>query len=235
MNRTSESLFIKLLFVFIFGVAIAYFEAAVVVYLRAIFYPDGFDFPLRAFGIDSNEKRLLLTEIGREAASLILIGSAAWLFGRNKRCRLAYFMIIFAVWDIFYYVWLKVLLDWPATVMDWDILFLIPMVWASPVLAPILISVLLLIFAGAILYFDNQGNPIKAGATDWIGFFGGAVIVIISFCIGGVHITEPDYADSFHWPLFGLGCLTAIGFFVKCLVLSKVSKDKSSPASESNP
>jgi len=234
MNKTSRSLFLKLFFVFVFGVAIAYFEAAVVVYLRAIFYPAGFDFPLRMFGIDSFEKRLLVTEVGREVASLILIGSAAWLFGRNKCCRLVNFMIIFAVWDIFYYVWLKVLLDWPTTVMDWDVLFLIPMVWASPILAPVLISVLLLIFAGAILYFDNQGNPIKAGAIDWIGFFAGAIIVIVSFCIGGRHIYQPNYADAFRWPLFGLGCLIGIGFFVKCLILSKISKDKPSPVSKSN-
>ncbi len=71
-------------------------------------------------------KRLVLTEIGREAATLVLIFTAAWLFGGVPQERIAYFLIIFAVWDIFYYVWLKVLLDWPATLMDWDILFLIP-------------------------------------------------------------------------------------------------------------
>ena len=100
--------------VVIFSIAFAYIEAAVVVYLREIFYPDGFSFPLTIFAIDPLWRRFLLTEIGREAATIVLIFMSAWLFGRNRRQRFAYFLTIFAIWDIFYYVWLKVLIDWPA-------------------------------------------------------------------------------------------------------------------------
>jgi len=117
--------------VVVFGVAFAYFEAAVVVYLREIFYPDGFTFPLTEFGIGISPlwRRLLITEVGREAASMVLILTAAWLFGRNLQQQSAYFMVIFAIWDIFYYVWLKVLLNWPDSIMDWDILFLMTIAW----------------------------------------------------------------------------------------------------------
>ncbi|MHC4293803.1 MAG: hypothetical protein ACYSTX_05855 [Planctomycetota bacterium] len=221
MSELRKPIFLKLLAVIIFGIALAYFEAAVVVYLRAIFYPEGFEFPLSLFDINVSHKRLLFTEIGREAASMVLIVTAAWLFGKNKRQRLAYFLIIFAIWDIFYYVWLKVLLNWPATIMDWDILFLIPAAWASPVLAPVFISILFLIFAGIILHRDNKDKFIKTTTIDWVGFLAGAVIVIISFCIAGRYINEPDYAGHFSWLLFWLGCLVGVAVFIKCFMQSR--------------
>ncbi len=207
--------------VVIFGIALAYIEAAVVVYLRAIFYPDGFTFPLTEFGIGPLWQRLLLTEIGREVASLVLVSTAAWLFGRNLQQRFAYFMVIFAVWDIFYYVWLKILIDWPSSIMDWDILFLIPMPWASPVLAPVLISVILLIFAIIILCRSSCARPIKVSPIQWLGFILAGLVVVASFCIAGLHITEPDFKSHFHWPLFTLGEILAIALFLTCLLKSK--------------
>jgi len=207
--------------VVIFSIAFGYIEAAVVVYLREIFYPDGFTFPLTVFGIDQLSKRLLLTEIGREAATIVLIFTGAWLFGRNRRQRFAYLLTIFAIWDIFYYVWLKVLIDWPASIMDWDILFLIPGTWASAVLYPVLISITMLIFAAAILYRDARGRPIKVTRVDWLAFFVAAIIVVISFCTPGSYVAEPDYKSYFYWPLFAAGLLLAIGMFLKCLLKSK--------------
>jgi len=148
----------RFVFVVIFSIAFAYIESAVVVYLRAIFHPDGFTFPLSNVDTILQHKALLLTEIGREAATIVLIFTGAWLFGRNHQQRFAYFLTIFAVWDIFYYVWLKVLSawlkaipNWPESIMDWDILFLIPVAWAGPVLAPVLVSITLLVFAMTII------------------------------------------------------------------------------------
>jgi hypothetical protein len=209
--------------VVVFGIAFAYFEAAVVVYLREIFYPDGFTFPLTEFGIGISPlwRRLLITEIGREATSMILILTAAWLFGRNLQQRFAYLMVIFAIWDIFYYVWLKVLLNWPDSIMDWDILFLIPIAWASPVLYPVLISLTLLLLAIVILYRDSRARPIKPTLPDWLVFILAGLVVVISFCIAGLHITEPDFQSSFHEWLFALGYVSAIAAFLKCLLKSK--------------
>ena len=207
----------------IFGIALAYFEAAVVVYLRTIFYPDGFTFPLTEFGIGSSPlwKQLLLTEIGREAASMVLISTAAWLIGRNLQQRTAFFLTIFAVWDIFYYIWLKILIDWPGSIMDWDVLFLIPTTWASPVLAPVLISLTLLAFAVIILYRSCLPTPIRATLIDWFGFVFAGLLVVISFCVAGRHITEPDFKSHFYWLLFALGEVLAIALFLKCLWKSK--------------
>ncbi|MHC4060732.1 MAG: hypothetical protein ACYSR6_03850 [Planctomycetota bacterium] len=204
--------------VVIFGVAFGYIEAAVVVYLRAIFHPDGFVFPLVNFGMGPLWRRLLLTEVGREAATIALISTGAWLFGRSRQERFAYFMVVFAVWDIFYYVWLKVLIDWPGSIMDWDILFLIPVSWASPVLAPVLISLTLLVFAAVILYSSSAARPIKVTLIDGLGFLLAAVVIVVSFCIGGLHITEPDYQSYFYWPLFGLGYAGGIALYLKCML-----------------
>lgn len=207
--------------VVIFGIAFGYIEAAVVVYLRAIFHPDGFNFPLANIGTILQRKPLLLTETGREAATIVLIFTGAWLFGQNRRQRFAYFLTIFAIWDIFYYLWLKLLIDWPISIMDWDILFLIPRTWASPVLYPVLISITMLTFAAAILYKDARGRPIKVTLADWLAFFVAAIIVVVSFCITGLHVTEENYKSYFYWPLFAAGLLLAIGIFLKCFFKSK--------------
>jgi len=207
--------------VVIFSIAFAYIEAAVVVYLRKIFHPDGFTFPLTEFGLSPLWKRILLTEIGREAASMALISTAAWLSGQNFQQRFAYLLTIFAIWDIFYYIWLKVLINWPASIMDWDILFLIPIAWAGPVLAPVLISLALLLFAIAILYRDSYLMPLKVTPIDWLGFILAGFVVVVSFCIAGRRATKPDFRSHFYWPLFAAGLLSAIALFAKCLLKSK--------------
>ena len=206
--------------VVILGIAFAYIEAAVVVYLREIFHPDGFTFPLRDFPISENWS-FLLTEIGREAATLVLILTAACLAGRNLQQRFAYFMVIFGVWDMFYYIWLKILIGWPDSVMDWDILFLMPMIWASPVLAPVVVSVILLVFAIVILYRGSCGVPLRITVIDWLGFFIAAVVVIVSFCIAGLHIRESDFESHFHWPVFGAGNIAALALLTRCCFKSK--------------
>lgn len=207
--------------VVVFSIAFAYIEAAVVVYLREIFHPSGFTFPLTEFGSSLLWKRLLLTEIGREAATLVLIFTASWLFGQTIRQRFVFFLTIFAVWDIFYYVWLKVLIDWPGSIMDWDILFLIPIAWAGPVLAPILISLTLLAFAVIILYRSCGAKVSKPTPIDWFVFILAGLLVIVSFSIAGLHAAEPDYKSHFHWPLFVTGPLSAIVIFAKYLLKSK--------------
>ena len=211
----------RLCIVVVFSIAFAYIESAVVVYLREIFHPDGFIFPLTDFGSIMQHKSLLLTEIGREAATIVLIFTGTWLFGRNLQQRFAYFLIIFAVWDIFYYIWLKVLINWPASIMDWDILFLIPITWASPVLYPVLISITMILFALVILYGNSRMRPVKTTFFDWFAFFLAATIVVVSFCIAGLHITEEDFESYFYFPMFATGLLLGIVVFLKCALKSK--------------
>ena len=207
----------RLIWVILFSIAFAYIESAVVVYLRAIFYPDGFTFPLVMFDITALGKRLTLREIGREVATLVLIVTAAWLFGRNRQERGAYGLVIFAVWDIFYYVWLKVLLDWPASIMDWDVLFLIPYVWASAVLCPVLVALVMLTFGMVILRRSAHGRPLSIKASDWLGWVVASLVLVIAFCLGGRRITQADYRTAFSWPLFAVGLGMGVAVCVRAL------------------
>jgi multisubunit Na+/H+ antiporter MnhC subunit len=209
----------KFILLIIFSLGLAYIEAAVVVYLREIFYPLGFAFPLPDQTCDPLWQKLILTEIGREAATLLVLFTSAYLIGTNFRNRLACFLTIFAAWDIFYYFWLKILINWPASsLMEWDILFLIPVIWAGPVLAPLIISLVMLIVAGVILYRESGNRPptISAPYTVALGVI--SAFIITQFCWTGLHITQPDYQAYFHWPAFLAAIIVALAIFARsCL------------------
>jgi len=122
----------------LYSIAMAYVEAAVVVYLRRIYYPEGFELSLSPI-----ETYILRTEIGREVATLIMIFSVSLISFPDRRRRAGAFLLVFGVWDIFYYVFLKAILDWPSSLLTRDVLFLIPAPWISPVFVPMFISVVM--------------------------------------------------------------------------------------------
>jgi hypothetical protein len=134
----------------IFAIAMGYLEAAVVVYLRELYYPEGFyiaekvKFPFIKFGAVNElklfPKKIIITEIGRESATIIMLAGFAFAAGNTFATILAYFLILFGVWDIFYYVFLKIILNWPETFSTTDIFFLIPVPWIGPVWLPIFLS-----------------------------------------------------------------------------------------------
>ncbi len=160
----------------LFSIAMGLLEAVVVVYLRLLYYPNGFEFPLEILS-----EEVYRTELLREAATLVMLGSVSAAVGRKYYERLAYFLLTFAVWDIFYYISLKLLLDWPVTLLDWDILFLIPTTWLGPVLAPLLCSLVMLLMAGLILNFDRTGRLIRFTRIEWVCIWGGAGIIFLTF------------------------------------------------------
>jgi hypothetical protein len=207
----------------VFGVAMAYFESSVVVYLRAIAYPEGFTFPLSTIPRD-----IALTEIGREAASLIMIVSVACLAGSTRRRRFAFFLIIFGIWDIFYYVFLEVLLGWPSSLLTWDVLFLIPVIWSGPVLSPLLVSLVMLAAGWALIRRTPPGGGAKIMKPgQWRYFLCGAGIVFVSFIwdytrfvasnAGGRFFSaawelSTEYTPgSFPWAVFFIGLSLAAG------------------------
>ncbi len=105
----------------------AYLESAIVVYLRLLYYPEGFIFPIK---IIPNE--IFLIELGRELATIFMLASISFLIGARFVDRFSYFLFAFGVWDIFYYVWLKLFINWPDSLLTDDLLFLIPVPWISP-------------------------------------------------------------------------------------------------------
>ena len=159
------------LVVCLFSMAMGILESATVVYLRALYYPDGFTVALKII-----DQRILLTEIVREAATIVMLVAIGLLAGKSWKDRFAYFLISFAVWDIFYYVGLKVFIDWPTTLLDWDILFLIPFTWLGPVLAPIICSITMLVLAFVIL---RSNKPITRMAL--LLLLAGSAVVLYTF------------------------------------------------------
>jgi hypothetical protein len=157
-------------------IAIAFIESAVVVYLRELYYPGGFSFPLVFMS-----SRIALTEVLREAATLIMILAAAYLAGYNSRQRFAWFIYAFAVWDIFYYVFLKLLLNWPDSWFTWDILFLIPVVWTGPVIAPILVSLTMILLSGTVMMIDRKPGSGYIGWQVLLLIVTGSVLIFLSF------------------------------------------------------
>lgn len=158
----------------LYAVSMAFLESAVVVYLRALYYPNGFAFPLV-----SMQGIVAVTEVLREAATMLMLLSVAILAGRTARHRLAWFIYCFAVWDIFYYVFLLALLQWPESWLTWDILFLIPVAWTGPVLAPVLVSVSMI--ALAVVMLTRRSDPMRFPARRITLLIGvGALLVFVS-------------------------------------------------------
>jgi hypothetical protein len=152
--KISKDNLTKLFLLTLFGAGFGYVEAAVVVYLRAFSYPSGFDipevlvFPFIRFGnlpfLQPVPFKILLTEIGRETATILTLASVAWLAAKAFRQKLAFFLWAFAAWDIFYYIFLKIIIGWPKTLGVLDVLFLIPVPWIAPVWFPVAASLLMM-------------------------------------------------------------------------------------------
>jgi len=135
----------------IFAIAMGFLESAVVIYLREIYYPEGFAFPLNII-----HGKIAVTEILREAATIVMLVSVSILAARRWIIRFAWFIYLFAIWDIFYYVFLRVLLGWPESLLTWDILFLIPTTWVGPVLAPVINSLTMILLAILLIVADRR-------------------------------------------------------------------------------
>ncbi|MCB0735317.1 MAG: hypothetical protein H6608_01655 [Flavobacteriales bacterium] len=159
----------------LFAVAMAMLESAVVIYLRAMLYPDGFVFPLETLDLG-----LAVVEVSREAATILMLIGIGWLAGNNGNTRFAYFLHAFAVWDIFYYVFLYVFLGWPQSPATWDVLFLIPVMWVGPVWSPVLLSFMMIAFA-VLLIRINASGYISVG-RNWYLLITGALTCIAAFC-----------------------------------------------------
>jgi len=191
----------------LFGVALGFFEASVVVYLRQLYYPGAALFPLRVIPPD-----ILKVELLREFFSIVLILAAAVLSGRNKALRAANFLFIFGVWDIVYYIFLWVFLGWPASVFDWDILFLIPVPWVAPVLAPVLCSLSLIAFAVLIHRLARDGWSLPLTVKDVLAAIIASVPILISFFQETKTILGQGVPSHYSWPLLALGLALAWGY-----------------------
>jgi hypothetical protein len=166
----------KLLWVILFGIGFGFIEAGVVVYLRALYYPEGFSFPLKVIS-----GQHLAVELAREASTILVLIAVGVIAGTRSWLRFGFFLVAFGIWDIFYYVWLKLILNWPAALTDWDILFLIPVPWTGPVIAPFLISFLMCVCGIAIIVRVSRGLHFHPTVLSWAVSLGATAIALYSF------------------------------------------------------
>lgn len=191
--------------VVLYAVAMAWVESAVVLYLRTLSnrldpYQAG-PLPLVA--------GLARAEVIREAATLLMLATVGWLAGRNFRPRVGYALLAFGVWDICYYVFLKPLTGWPNSLLDWDILFLIPLPWWGPVLAPVLIAALMILF-GTLVTQCPAGTQAPWPRWPSLAAFGvGAALALYVFMADAIRLPERTETalrqmlpTQFNWPLF---------------------------------
>jgi hypothetical protein len=183
----------------VYAIAMAFLEAVVVAYIREL---------LRLTG-QTDLKAYAPMEAWREAATIVMLVAVGWLAGRNKIDRLAYGMFAFGMWDIWYYVWLKVLVDWPKTLLDWDTLFLIPFPWRGPVLSPVLIASLICVVSVLTVVQVNRQKMPKITFFQTGTVLCGALLALYIFMAAPIQVWirggknwSSVQPEIFNWPVF---------------------------------
>ncbi len=193
------------LIVMMFAAAMAWMESATVVYLRTL---AGRIEPYQAEPLPISVS-LSQTESVREAATLVMLLTVGLLAGQTWRSRLAYSLVVFGVWDILYYVFLAVIVGWPRSLIDWDVLLLIPLPWWGPVIAPVAIAAMMVVGGTLVAQFDRPDRPMWpsrwARALNLAGVLL-ALYVFMSDAIqalpGGVEAVRAVLPTAFNWSLF---------------------------------
>ena len=189
-----------------------FLESAVVVYLRELYYPHGFRFPLVPL-----PDRIMLVEVVREATTVVMMLVVAVLAGRDRMDRFFVFCFLFGVWDIVYYIGLWVFLGWPESLLTWDILFLIPVPWVGPVLCPVIISCALI--AGFLIHdrLRGAGRHLLPRRGEWLIASAGAVVIVVAFCWNWRIAWSGDAPRDFPVTLFIAGWVLAVAPFLRAL------------------
>lgn len=192
----------RFLWVSVYAVAMAFLEAVVVAYIRALLDITG-QYETVSLG------PYVTMEMWREVATIVMLVAVGWLAGRSRLDRWAYGLFAFGLWDIFYYVWLKVLLGWPKTLLDWDVLFLIPLRWWGPVLAPVLIALLICVSAVLAVVRLERGRRLGITPARVATVLAGGLLALYVFTSDALHALLAGQVDwdtlrpgPFKWPVF---------------------------------
>ena len=180
-------------------------EAAVVIYLRQLLHVEGSNITLSGI-----PRGIFTVEIVREFTTLVMLVSVGVLAGSRPMGRFGSFIIAFGVWDIFYYVFLSIFHGWPRSFLDWDLLFLIPVPWMAPVLAPVLVSCGLIFSGYWLLIREQQKKRIVVSLSDWIIEAVATVLILYSFTNNN-SVSTPEV---FSWIIFLAGLVLGVGYFV---------------------
>lgn len=192
-----------------YAIAMAWLEAAVVFYLRKL--SDRLD-PYKTEPLPPVDG-ITGVELIREAATLLMLFTVGMLAGRNWRSRWGYAAIAFGVWDIFYYVFLKVIIGWPNSLIDWDVLFLLPLPWWGPVIAPVMIASLMIMWGTLASQWEHQ-RPFRSEWRAWGLNFAGCALALYVFMEDAIRVVGKGedalrmlLPSRFDWPLFCVALL----------------------------
>lgn len=152
-----------------FAIAMAYVESATVVYIRRMYGISDLLLDIPPF-----DPVIAPIEVGRELAMLVMLLAVSWAVGKSLQARLSYTFIIFGVWDIFYYIWLRLFIGWPNSLIETDFLFLIPLPWWGPVIAAVVIACLMVVGGILAVISEDKGRKIRFSAFDWTTLIAGA-------------------------------------------------------------
>jgi len=192
----------------------AWIESAVVFYMRTMidrvepFQPE----PLPIIG------NLGPVELVREVATLIMHFTAGVLAGRTWRARIGYMAVCFGIWDVFYYVFLKIMCGWPNSLLDWDILFLLPLPWWGPVLAPISIALVMIFWGTQASQFERTPRPVLSNWRVWVLNAIGVGLALYVFMADAIRVADQGVdvirnvlPSRFNWPLFWVALVLMAG------------------------
>jgi hypothetical protein len=225
----------KLILLTLFAVAMAQVEAAIVVHLRTIYYPDD---PRSLFPLAPLSHRDLAIELVRETATVVMIVTLSFLTARRFRNAFVVFVYVFGVWDIFYYVWLKMMIGWPTAWSEWDVLFLIPWPWFGPWITPAAVA---LVFSawGAKRLWCGQGCEFDrtAGALFLVGF----ALVLTTFLTPALPLLSQGEAafngyepTGFQWVVYLAGLVLLTIGLIQSRCNSQIDPTQSAPPSPSH-
>ncbi len=210
----------------LFAVAMAHVEAALVVHLRSVYYPTD---PLSLFPMVILSSRDLAIELVRELATVVMILTVALLAERRAGRAFAVFVYVFGVWDILYYAWLKAMIGWPTTWLEWDVLFLIPWPWLGPWITPALIALLFVIWGGWVVAGSRQSMlPAPAIALFTIGALAGLAAFLLPalpLLADGEEAFRSYVPGRFPWVIYSIG----FGLMTIGLLLSFLSAENHKP------
>jgi len=222
IEKESKSAFRNWVWVVVFATTFAWVESAVVVYLREIYFDGGFSFPLVVKWEDGKHviDPLVRIEFFREIATIIMLVSVGWFAGRKGFQRFCFFMIAFGIWDIFYYIWLYVMVSWPESLMTWDLLFYVPLPWVGPVITPVLIALTMVVAGSLIIYYDEKGYDIRWRWYDMVIELSCGLLMIVAFCWDWKNIIQipgdierTGIPNPFAWWLYMPAYLFSIAYF----------------------
>ena len=190
-----------------FAIGMAWVEAASVYYIRTLV--DRIE-PYQPNPLPVHDA-LGAVELVREAATLVMLLTAGMAAGRAWKKGLGYTALAFGVWDIFYYVFLRIICGWPRTIFDWDILFLLPLPWWGPVIAPVSIALLMIVWGTLVTQSEGRESETALPWTSWgAGGLGIALALYVFMADAiralpqGPEAVRTVFPTAFNWPIFGV-------------------------------